>query len=65
MNAHSPKLPYKVTPNDESERGRVKVVAECWWCLHKEEGFGNTEAVARRHALALLRDSECPSRLDT
>lgn len=40
----------QVTPNDEPERGRVKVVSTCG-CGHEAAGFGNTRMSAWTRAL--------------
>ncbi len=52
---HGPDTEWVVRPNDEPERGRVKVIARCV-CGHQESGFGNVGKFARRTALRRLHD---------
>jgi hypothetical protein len=44
-----------VKPNDEPERGRVRVIARCT-CGHEESGFGNVRNTAWKSALRRLSD---------
>jgi len=46
---------FKIEPNDEPERGRVKVVATCE-CGEHRAGFARTAITAWSRALCELRD---------